>query len=153
MKTFNFDEQLKVGDKGEKDFITVHQNDGPVKSKDLKYDFILSNGKRVELKTDTYNVNATPNFFIEILGNTNSGQLGGPWRALADGIDYFVYYYMTNGIFFWFETQKLCTKLSEIIATLNLIPKEIKNTSWSTRGYLIRRELLEDILLKVTQKE
>jgi hypothetical protein len=50
----------------------------------------------VEVKCDSYDPAATPNMFFEqrtrVAGKPGE-LLGGPWRALADGVDTFVYLY------------------------------------------------------------
>lgn len=143
---FNFKEQLAVGNKGEKDFIDNYSSLKPEKSKERAIDFILEDGKTVELKSDSYDMNATENFFIEVFSNCETGTIGGPYRALKDNIDFFVYYFLKNKIFFWFDTKELC-KLLEII-TPKCKTRNIKNTSWTTMGYLVPRELLRPVIIK-----
>ena len=89
-KVFNFNDQRRIGDIGESDFVKVYKKLKPKKSKtNFQIDFTLSNGKTVELKTDSYDMEKTPNFFME--QKTISGKksnLGGPWRAKDHKIDY-----------------------------------------------------------------
>ena len=145
---FDFDTQLKVGNEGERAFLKRYAHLQPEKSLDRRYDFVLKNGKTVELKTDTYEMSRTPNFFMEIFGSVDEQKLGGPWRALHDGVTFFVYYFAKDGVFFWFETESLCKALDTLIASGNYSPRSIQNRGWAARGYTIPRALLMGILLK-----
>ena len=80
-KKFDFNTQLSTGNIGEDHFKQLYSNLNPVKSEDLKYDFKLSNGSTVELKTDTYDMEDTPNFFMEYYSDMKKLKIGGPWRA------------------------------------------------------------------------
>lgn len=144
-RTFDFDEQLSVGNRGESDFIKFYSSMKPIKSQDRSIDFVLANGKTVELKTDTYDIERTPNFFMEIFGDITESKIGGPWRALQDGVTFFVYYFPKNRTFFWFDTVVLCRRLDDIVSRNSLLPKEIKNKGWSARGYAVPRAELIDI--------
>jgi len=65
-KVFNFKDQMRIGDIGEADFIKIYEKLEPIKSlKNRKIDFTLNNGKTIELKTDSYSMEKTPNFFME----------------------------------------------------------------------------------------
>lgn len=145
---FDFGEQLVVGDDGERDFLKHYANLIPKKSDDRRIDFILGDGKKVELKTDTYDMSATQNFFMELFGNIDKGQIGGPWRAMQDNVDYFVYYFKKNKTYFWFESKSLCKHLDNIIAQGRLQPKIINNKGWAARGYAVPRSQLELVQLR-----
>lgn len=148
-KPFDFNTQLVAGNEGESDFVKYYADEGPVKSSDRSYDFLLANGKKVELKTDTYDMNDTMNFFMEMFGNVADSKIGGPWRALQDGVDFFVYYFPKNKIFFWFETTTLCKALDVVIAGNYIKPKEIRNKGWTTLGYAVPRESINGAVLKI----
>lgn len=147
-KTFGFKTQMGIGDAGERDFRTSYPELKPEKSEDRAVDFILSNGQTVELKTDTYPMEKTPNFFMETLSDTNSGKLGGPWRAQQDGVAYFVYYFVTDKTFFWFDPKQLCLRLEKLIAEKKYRIKSIANRSWTTQGYAVPREDVADLCLR-----
>src|SRR5271170_7514484 len=99
-KVFDFKAQMAIGDQGEKDFLERYTSLAPKKStKDRAVDFILGDGKKVELKSDSYSMEETENFFMEIYGCITTSKLGGPLRAKADNIDYFVYYFPKNKTF------------------------------------------------------
>ena len=85
----------------------------------------LADEKKLELKTDTYLMEDTENFFME---TESHGKPGGPWRALGDGIDFFVYYYIKNNSFFWFHPKSLCKKLDKLIRSGRFKPKTIEIT-------------------------
>lgn len=145
---FDFDTQLAVGDKGELDFKKYYRSLGPKKSKERKYDFDLADGTTVELKTDTYDMANTPNFFMEIFGSVTEGKIGGPWRAMQDGITHFVYYFSKNRTFFWFRSDDLCRRLDMLVASGRFEPKEIRNKGWAARGYAIPRQEIVDVLVR-----
>ena len=148
-KVFGFGEQLSIGNLGEQDFLKYYKELSPKKSLDDKaIDFTLGDGKLVELKSDSYDLNLTPNFFIEMYGNVENSSFGGPFKAMKDKIDFFVYYFPKNKTFFWFDTVKLCYTAEKIILDLKLKPKYIRNKTWTTLGYAINRDSLKEILIK-----
>lgn len=155
-KVFNFKDQLRIGDIGESDFIKIYEKLEPVKSiKDRKIDFTLNNGKTIELKTDSYPMEKTENFFMEkntILPDKRE-ILGGPWRSFDHKIDYFVYYYMSDKVFFWFEPKSLCKFLDKYIKKNSIKPIAIPNrdgkgNTFRSYGYKIPRKSVESIILK-----
>ena len=155
-KVFNFKDQLLIGDIGESDFIKIYESLEPVKSvKNRKIDFTLNNGKTVELKTDSYSMEKTVNFFMEkntILPDEKE-LLGGPWRSKEHKIDYFVYYYMNDKVFFWFEPKSLCKFLDKYIKENKVKPIAIPNRSsdgktFRSYGYKIPRIDIISVLLK-----
>ncbi|OHD41428.1 MAG: hypothetical protein A2086_06545 [Spirochaetes bacterium GWD1_27_9] len=149
MKIFDFNEQLPIGKTGELIFSQIYKNLNIKLSEDKRWDFELGDKIKIELKTDTYNMEATENFFMELYSDSDKGTLGGPWRALSDGVEYFVYFYISNGTFFWFKTQELCNALENIIAQFNLKLKAISNKGWTTQGYLINRDLLKNVICQL----
>lgn len=142
-KVFTFEEQLKVGNKGEKIFTSLYKD--IEKADGIKYDFIL-NSKTIELKTDTYSMDKTPNFFMEHISDIKSGKLGGPWRALNDNVDYFVYMFINEKMCFWFEPKPLVDFLDEHIKTASY--KVIRNRGWTSHGYAVKRDILKHLLVK-----
>lgn len=143
-KTFDFKEQLKIGDRGEKIFLELYPD---AKKEDTKkYDFSFR-GKTVELKTDTYKMEDTPNLFMEHIADIKTGKMGGPWRALGDEVDYFVYMYLNEKVCYWFEPKPLVEFLEEYIKTVGY--KTIRNKAWTSRGYTVPREKIEHLRLKL----
>ena len=148
-KVFDFKAQMAIGNKGEQDFLTQYKSLGPVKSEDDKtFDFRLGNGKKVELKSDSYSMEETENFFMEVCGCITTAKLGGPLRAKQDKVDYFVYYFPRNKTFFWFRTDELCERLELIILTKKYKAKDIKNKGWTAIGYAIPRSEFADLEMK-----
>jgi len=132
---FGWHEQLSVGNKGEKYFQTLYPE--ATKTSGRVDDFVL-NGKRIELKTDTYSMAKTPNFFMEYFGNVKAGAIGGPWRSCKDNIDYFVYLFLYDKKMFWFESCRLANFLDEHIKTLK--PKTVRNSTYEAYGFAVKRD-------------
>jgi hypothetical protein len=148
-KKFDFNTQLSTGDVGEKDFQKYYSELNPEKSaEDLKYDFKLINGDTLELKTDTYDMDATPNFFMEYYSDMRKMKVGGPWRAFQDEVDVFVYYFLSNRTFFWFRTKTLHEALEKYISESNPRLKSVPNKGWITQGFTVPREILTPVILK-----
>lgn len=154
-RVFNFTDQQRIGDVGEADFVRIYEKLEPKKSlTDFKIDFTLNNGKTVELKTDSYDMEKTPNFFMEQL--TVSGpnsNLGGPWRSKEHKVDCFVYYFMKNKVFFWFDPVSLCEFLDKFITEYSLRPISIPNRDnrggyYEAIGFKIPRDSLTPVLLR-----
>lgn len=148
MRKFDFNEQLGAGDSGERDFKEFYKDLNPIKSKDLKFDFTLASGEKLELKTDTYDMDETPNFFMEYYSDSKNLKLGGPWRASNDNVDIFVYYFVKNKTFYWFKVQELRVFLDKYLDTHNPRVKNVPNKGWLTQGFAIPREALDTVLLK-----
>lgn len=154
-KVFNFNDQKRIGDVGESDFVKVYKDLDPKKSNtDFRIDFTLNNGLTVELKTDSYDMEKTPNFFMEQL--TVSGKnsnLGGPWRSKEHGVDYFVYYFLKNRVFFWFKPLSLCEFLDKFVEEYRIKPISIPNRDnrggyYEAVGFKIPRESVKPLLLR-----
>lgn len=146
-KTFNFQNQFSVGDTGEQMFVDFYKLRQARKSEgDRSYDILVDESSKVELKTDTYSMDATGNFFMERYGNDSNDKPGGPWRSLEHKIDFFVYFFITNKTFFWFKPGEICPVLDEFI--LDKKPKRINNKSWVTIGYTVPREMLDKYLIQ-----
>jgi hypothetical protein len=69
----------------------------------------------VELKTDFYTMDKTPNHFFETYSNAENGRRGGPWHSMELGVDYFVYYYINSQTAFWFYTKELTEYLDSTL--------------------------------------
>lgn len=142
---FIFEDSLKEGQYGEETFFKrfhdkLRRLDG------LKNDFeIIKNNKKIELKSDYYDMSRTKNFFLERFSYGEKD--GGPWQALNNKNDYFCYYYVKNDVCFVFDTKRLVERLDEISNKYKLI--SIPNKNHTTRGYKIPRTELEDIVIKV----
>lgn len=142
-KVFNFKKQLDVGNIGEQLFLDTYE--GAVKSTDLKYDFLIGDTK-VELKTDSWRMEDTPNFFMEKISNSNKNSIGGPYRAMQDNIDFFVYLFIKDNVFFWFDSKRLCRTLDRL--TKNMKYHKIWNRSYDTLGHLIPRDSVKHLVIQ-----
>lgn len=141
-KVFDFTEQMKSGDAGERLFAKAYSNICPVKSADLRFDFSTNLGT-VELKTDLYPMSQTKNFFMERYGDMNAKKSGGPWRSHEDKVDFFVYFYTSDLTFFWFKIPELMAVIDGL--TNKRRERWIKNKAWTTLGYVIPRDELSSV--------
>jgi hypothetical protein len=141
---WDFKKQLTVGDRGEELFME-HYHSPLIVYPEHKADFKrVSDGKLVELKTDTYNMEKTPNFFWERWGDVHKEKPGGPWRALADRVPIFVYMFVRHNVYYEFSDLKaLCKLLDQLTEKKGMI--YIKNRNWITGGYAIPRELVKHL--------
>lgn len=141
-KQFTFKDQLIVGDRGEELFLERYPKKLEIYP-GREYDFIIKKtGEKVELKTDTYNINKTDNFFFERYSDVSRKTNGGPWRAEVDKVDIFCYYFIRHNIWFQFtELDKLIRYLNEIVNESKLI--YVKNKGYCTAGYKVNRKELE----------
>lgn len=144
-KVYKFNSQNKTGVTGENLFSTCYNDLEPKKPETLAYDFDIKSNKKIELKSDTWGMEDTPNFFMESISNSSKGTIGGPWRAKKDGVDFFVYLFLKNKTFFWFDTLALCDKLDQLSPQLK--KRTIFNSGYDTIGYLVNRESLRDLIL------
>lgn len=145
-KVFFFNKQLKSGEKGEQFFIECYHDLNPRKSTIREVDIFINDNEKLELKSDSYNEEDTPNMFIELIGNTVNNKLGGPHLSLQNGVDWFVYHYTQNKTFYWFRVKDLCEFIDKYQSEFKV--REIKNVAWSSIGLLIPRSRLEKILFK-----
>ncbi len=144
MTPWDFSKQIEVGSRGEELFqeyyptkLSIHpEND---------YDFVCTETKKkIELKTDTYNMNKTDNFFIERYSDVHKKSPGGPWQSHGKGVDIFCYYFVRHNMWFQFEDlPKLIKRIEELTKGQGLI--YIKNKGWVTGGYKINRNDLADL--------
>jgi hypothetical protein len=147
MEPFDFDEQFEKGAEGE-DLIAAYFGWKRIKGRGP--DLLTPHGAFVELKTDRWDMEDTENFFIERYGDFDRKTLAGPWKALRDRCQGFLYFYRKNGIVFGFNTKKLIERLQEILKNkpLKMIPNRMKRPpyrEWVTEGYLVKRSEIEDL--------
>lgn len=139
--THNFEASLAKGKAGEAALLALWPELTPIDG--YQGDFML-NGFKAELKSDQYDMNKTPNMFIERWSDANRATPGSVWQALAHECVYFIYWYPANKTAFIFDTLALKNYLDHLIPDLKLEPIKIANTSWTTIGYKVNRELLKD---------
>jgi hypothetical protein len=141
--SFNFKTSLKHGALGELIFYEAHC--GEMKKEDGRArDFTYTlTGDGVELKTDLWSMEKTPNFFFERYSDKQKQSPGGPWQAQANGNKWFVYFYVSNMTYFRFETSELVECLNKVIPDID--PTDVKNSSWTTEGYRVPRDRVSHI--------
>jgi len=144
---FQFKEQLSIGAEGEALFHTLYPK--LEKADGIKYDFKY-NDKTVELKTDSYSMAKTPNFFMERYSDVERGTNGGPWRAAYDNVDYFVYMYSKERRCFWFSPKQLVEFLDGYVKSKSTV--SIPNRTWTTTGYLVPRSIVSKFVLNASEK-
>lgn len=148
-KVFGFKEQLSLGQKGEDLFIKSYPYLQPVKGNGSTNDIILNDGSTIEIKTDFYSMLKTGNMFIERFGNLEKKIDGGPWKALKDKNDFFVYLFYPDKTFFWFNTKRLVEYLNIEIKKGSVKSKLVRNQNYTTQGFAIEREKLFHLLFKL----
>ncbi len=144
---FGFKKQLSVGSTGENLFLKYYK-DGASKADGRIFD-LLYKGKTVELKTDTYPMQKTENYFMERYGSIEDKKEGGPWRAANDKVDYFVYFYLANKTFFWFESEPLVKFLNVHTPTLKC--KTVANRGYTTMGFPVKRVSLDHLVIRTDE--
>jgi hypothetical protein len=145
-KVFSWKEQLAYGLQAQKDFHDIYHR-AITAATTLAYDFkVVSTGEKLELKTDDWDHEITPNFFFERWSVWEKERPGGPWQSRAKRVDCFVYYFARNRVYYEFRDVKaLCKALDRIIRKEKLGLVMIKNQGYHTAGYKIPRHLLEDL--------
>jgi len=145
-KFFDFDEQLRIGRKGER-LLLLKWPDPVCKHEVLTGpDFVDSKGRVIELKTDTYDMDRTHNFFFERFSNVETQSPGGIWQAALKGSTCFVYLFINNKRWFIFEDlPALCAKVEQLIIDKNLVMHKVQNRNWVTGGYKIPRAAVRDL--------
>jgi len=150
---FDFETQNTVGILGESHFLQDYQWTQPTKSlQDLSYDFHFSgHNEKVELKTDTYKMEKTENLFIEshvIRFDNGYKKIGGPFRAKQDQVRFFVYYFIKDRTYLWYNTIKMVERIDKWIAINFPYLVEVKNKGYSSFGYIIPRNIFYHELIK-----
>jgi|ERR1017187_2085055 hypothetical protein len=146
-KIFDFNKQMKIGNNGEDFFCECYKDRSPIKSSFREFDVIIDGNKMVEIKTDSYSMDSTPNFFMERYGDKERTKEAGPWRAKKDSLNYFCYLFIKDKTFFWFYPQELCDFLDNHINELE--EKEIRNKGWSAIGFCVEREKIKHLALQI----
>jgi|SRR5271165_295292 len=141
-KTFDFKEQLEVGNAGEELFLKFYTDIRRLDGR--KGDFIGKSGRKIELKTDSRTTGETKNFFIEQYRDEQLNP-GGPFQSLQHEVYYFTYMF-ADGIIYWFETAALVAHIEKHAEKYQ--QRTIQNKGWSAMGYLVPRASLEDLIIK-----
>ena len=151
--TFSFDKQLEMGKEGEAMFnklyghVFEYNNSKDVKAPDFVH---KETGAIVEVKYDD-SVRAHRdkdgkqiNFFVEQFSCADNMSLGGPFRAVEEGVDYFVYMFKEPFRIFIMDCQKFRDRAAELIYNGNYRESYIKNRGWYTSGYCLPIDRFSD---------
>lgn len=113
------------------------------------------NGKHVEVKCDSYDPLLTQNFFMEqrtrVAGKPGA-LLGGPWRALAEGVDTFVYLFHSPkrapSFGYWFyDLPLLVEHLDAHLEEYEV--RRVRGGRLQAVGRLVPRDSLKDLYTRV----
>jgi len=145
----NFQNDLARGRLGELAFI--HASDGTMEPLDGKEGDVRIAGTRIkcEIKTDSWDMDVTPNAFLEKFRSGN--RPGGPWQALEHGCKYFIYVYSKNAEILIFDTKQLIKRLEDLHDSRNLTLTSVGNGSYTTRGLKVHRDWVTDLMLTPEQ--
>lgn len=108
--------------------------------------------RRIEVKTDSYDPEQTPNFFMELLTVVGGYEVvGGPWRARADRLTDFVYLYRGRAVpprAFWFND------LDALVRELDTKPgrfamRSVRLDKLRATGLLVPRSALKHLYTEV----
>jgi hypothetical protein len=144
----NFQASLKKGQVGEELLLKAFPN--LTKLDGRKSDFVSDRGDRWELKTDSYDMLATPNFFIELLSDLAREKPGGPRQAMEHGSTVWCYLFIKNSVLFTFNTAELVAWLD--VHDKNYIPSRIPNKTWTTIGIKVPRIDLKHLYTETSIK-
>lgn len=152
---YQWESQLAIGHKGEQLIKETYPNHFDWFVKSNASDFIYKkNGTPTEVKTDTYSINKTPNFFIERYSKQHRHSPGGPWQAWEKGSRIFIYFFINDGKLFVFKNLQALIVLVEDYVTERSIPLiEVPNKGYITLGYKIPRKILSNLYEEVTLGE
>jgi hypothetical protein len=142
----NWTQDLARGDVGERDFLRTFPLYRKGDQENMyEHDLVCSvSGSTVELKTDYYDMDKTPNLIVERYSNEQKGTAGGPYRHNSS-LGYWVYYYKKNGVFLFYDAGQLVEK----VTSLNLPLLSIQNQGYTTGVHRVKRTDVEDCLLHV----
>ena len=131
-KTFDFDDQLKAGHKGEELFLANHPD--LTRTDGRRGDFIGKTGKLIELKTES-RASTTANLFCERYSNVHKKSAGGVWQAAEHGAFYLAHLFMGDKVCFWFQVQALKEFLEANEGKWKL--HWVRNKGWHGAGYAV----------------
>lgn len=147
MTTHYFNDDVKRGDKGENKLLNAYS----FLEKDSTDGHDMLDNRNdppitVEVKTDFYDMEETPNFFMERYSDDKKFKLGGPWRSANHNTDIFLYQFINNNKVFWFsDIPELVRCLDEYVSKNNPEVMRIKNARYYTLGFKIPREAVSHL--------
>jgi hypothetical protein len=151
---FGFKRQLAFGEMGE---AIILEWDTRLKKHDgREYDFDRDDGKKVELKTDSYPIEKTPNFFIErysvyekagVVLPPSQRKPGSLWQSLEKGVNVFMYMFLpkegNKATVFTFESlRRMTTAVEKYLEENKPEPVLVRNSGYCALGYRVPRKIL-----------
>lgn len=151
IKVHKFHDSLKIGQAAEKEWLDLMEKNHPmykiIRADGRKHDFTMHSplgSFTIELKTDSYDMLATPNLFMERWSVFETLKPGGVWQAKEKNIDLYCYWYPKNKIMLTGSVNKLIIAIEGMkIPDKKLIP--IFNRGFTTKGLKIERRALNEI--------
>ena len=149
MKVYGWKEQLKIGEEGEARFQHMWYSNFQeklIKAPVRDYDFLTADGKPLELKSDNYDPDKTPNFFFERFSVLAQKKPGGPWQSWEKGAEIFVYQFLrTDEAYIFKDLHSLIARIDYLVHEHSLRPRRVANKTYFASGYAIPRELFKDM--------
>ena len=143
----DFKSDLHTGQKGESLLLELWPE--LIRQDGFHFDFLTPDCCALELKTDTYDMQKTDNFFIERWSDLHKKRPGGPFQALGRGASLFAYLYIKNKKCFVFNTVDLIKHVMELENKKQVSLVYIRNVAWTTTGYKIPRDSVKHLILKI----
>lgn len=139
----DFKKSLAKGQKSEAEFFELFK-DKLIRESGYIMDYtIKKNGKTIELKTDSYYNSG--NFFMERFSYDKAP--GGAWQALQKKVDYYVVWFPATMSIHCFKTATLVAWLELNYEDPYLI--NVRNSSHTTQGFLVKRDELKHLEIKL----
>ena len=142
---FGFHEQNAVGQRGEKLFLEKHPewSANNLAEHCKEPDFKDKHGRKLELKFDV-----SPrarrdahgfqlNFFMETVSNDRKNTPGGVFRAMDEGVEFYVYMFDKPFRMFVLDVKKTAQRVRELVDTGWYRKCKIKNRYYYTEGYAL----------------
>lgn len=149
--TWDMQTQLKKGKTGEEWLLANWPC--PLRRHELARgpDFVDAKKRIIELKTDSYLMADTSNFFIERWSSQEAQTPGSVWQAIGKGCTTFVYLFIKDQVYFRFDDlPALARELDSLI--LGLKPFPVRNRGWTTVGFRVARTDLKHLYKEVKVK-
>lgn len=110
--------------------------------------------RKVRLISDISYHYKTQNFFMERYSINHTKAPGGPWQALEEGADIFIYLFVRNKVAYIFEdVPYLVEKLERVIKDNHLRLDYKRQRKYYASGFKIKRNLLEECYTRITLDE
>ena len=146
-KVFSFRKQFKIGNKGESLFIKHYSDMNARKTGTRDFDIFIDDNTKVELKSDSRSTLDSPNLFIERYSDLDKKTPGGVHQSFGKGTKYFVYLFLKDRTFFWYETSKLKDYIDKNEDKFE--KKTIFNFGYRSLGYLVKREEVMKLQIRI----